>query len=455
MDALEDDQIPCLLEKLMNGKDITEDEIESTVTKLIQSCHAPHLNRAEDVPYERSDFLGVACTAKRRLDILSRILEELNNSQNKGKKFSLLFKKSVVIRSFLVASEYSEKEWEWSSEEAALSARNVIQILCQFASVLSLKKLLCGEPEDSDSCAINYLECALQTLTSTFNKKSWKKCVAARASYWFILFNLDEKCLGSYLTYLLPPALFIVDDWEQRNKIFGLKCLHHILQNTTGAEIRWYGRGTVIYEAIKNLLHSREVKVLEALYPTLILVAGVLESDPEYTGQLRSVSTNDTIMQQLIQEMRHEQNIALRITYSAALPDLLNAMGILSLKWSVEIVPMFEDYLATYSGPKSEDRINILKGMQVYIQKCWPQIHANATSILEMILRLLYDVTSQESDLDDQIRQNLVKEALQVVSLLHAAAPKTTQKLCEDLASVEVHPQCQCLLREVEKIVSP
>lgn len=39
----------------------------------------------------------------------------------------------------------------------------------------------------------------------------------------------------------------------------------------------------------------------------------------------------------------------------------------------------------------------------MYVQECWPQIHVNAESILQMVMRLLYDVTDQESDLAPQV----------------------------------------------------
>lgn len=46
----------------------------------------------------------------------------------------------------------------------------------------------------------------------------------------FILVQKDD--LGDHLAYLLPPALFIADDWENRNKLLGIQCLQHILDNT-------------------------------------------------------------------------------------------------------------------------------------------------------------------------------------------------------------------------------
>lgn len=50
-----------------------------------------------------------------------------------------------------------------------------------------------------------------------------------------LIFQKDD--LGEHLMLLLPPALFIVDDWEERNKQLGIQCLRHILENTVSPNV--------------------------------------------------------------------------------------------------------------------------------------------------------------------------------------------------------------------------
>ena len=59
---------------------------------------------------------------------------------------------------------------------------------------------------------------------------------------FFILsfpFQMKMPNLSDHLDLILPPCLNFVDDHELTNKIVGVQCLHHILNNTSSSEIRW------------------------------------------------------------------------------------------------------------------------------------------------------------------------------------------------------------------------
>ncbi|KAK7076265.1 hypothetical protein SK128_010157 [Halocaridina rubra] len=456
MDLETEGKVLDLLERL-KLEQINEDEITSVCAKLVQACYVPRLGYVEDTPYTADDFIGIADKAEVHLYSIYKILEALCSAKSKEQNFSCLFMKYIVVTCLHVASEYTDSNLEWSCERAAAAANNVVNKVCELANcqnVSDLFSIYCSQTLDVGEVAVNYLEHILQNLVKTLNKANWKACPASKATYFFILMNLDEKCLGSNMPYLLPPALFIVDDWEARNKVFGLKCLQHIVENTPGSELRWYGRAAVIFDALKPLLHSRETEILEALYPAIIPTAAVLEADPAVTGYLRSISNYDEIMQPLILNMRYEQKLTLRAVYSSTLPLILRAMGILAVKWSEEFIPMCEDYLATYTGPAANDRLNILKSLQIFIQECWPQVHRNVFCILKMILRLIYDITDKNSDLKSEVTEGLKRESLKVITLLYDAAPKTTEELLMEVGSAEVHPECRAFLKEIENIRS-
>ncbi|KAK8398917.1 hypothetical protein O3P69_004191 [Scylla paramamosain] len=249
-------------------------------------------------------------------------------------------------------------------------------------------------------------------------------------TYWWILRNTCKDDLGEHLVLLLPPALFIVDDWEDRNKLLGIQCLHHILENTVGSELRWYGRAAVIYDALKPLLYSRESKVLSSLYPTIIKVAEILEADPAKAEKLEHDSTLDFIMQQLLQEMAYEQKLCLRSVYTAALPLLVLALNLFAVRWSKEL----------------------MDALQYYVKACWPQVHYHAMHILKMAVRLLYDVTEEDCGIEAESVEVIMQEVQGLVVLLHAAAPNTVRELCRGLQDVAVHPQCEVVLQSLHAV---
>lgn len=470
MTSVDDEKLLNLLEQLnvteTTENKVCEDELTSTISYVVTASRVPPF-RKPDMPYTTSDFEGVADNAEIQLSVISRILDSICSAKKRGQHFSPLFVRNFVVSCFLVASEYSDESWEWSSYKTACKSENVMNKLCEVCNCESVQELLTGmPPDDVDYSSIdvksinererkvNYLKFVLQGLSEILNKNNWKTYPALKMSYWWILQQLDRKNVEEQMAYLLPPALFIVDDWEQQNKILGLKCLHYILKNTTGSELRWYGRAAVIYDALKAVMYTREAEVLEILYPTITEVANVLESDPSNTGKLKSESIYDAILHQLLREMEHEQKLELRSVYAASLPAVLSAMGIFGIRWSKEVMDVCSDYLATFDGPKASDRINILKALQLYVRECWPQIHFHVASIMQMLVRLLYDVTNEDTALSPQIIDVVTQEVETLVKLLYLAAPKTTQELCYGLESISVHPQCQMLLKKILIITS-
>ncbi|MPC58524.1 TELO2-interacting protein 2 [Portunus trituberculatus] len=57
------------------------------------------------------------------------------------------------------------------------------------------------------------------------------------ANFAGVASEAEKDDLGEHLKVLLPPALFIVDDWEDRNKVLGIQCLSHILENTVSPDV--------------------------------------------------------------------------------------------------------------------------------------------------------------------------------------------------------------------------
>lgn len=459
-----DEKILKLVEKLtITEKELDEDELTSVLTRTYTLCRVPPL-QDPNVPYSVADFAGVASEAEINLSIMLKLLDRVCFAKSKhGQQLSHAFVRYTVVTCFLAACEYCDESYEWSSPAAANVSQKIMNKLCELYGCSAVTELLVYSQrnasgkqriDDKESCITkdiqqDLMKPTLQRLSEIFNKDNWKIYPSLKMSYWWILNRTGKNDLGDHLVHLLPPALFIVDDWENKNKLLGLQCLSHILENTVGSELRWYGRAAVIYDALKPLLYTREPEVLCSLYPVIIKVAQVLEADPAKAGKLQHDSTLDFIMQQLLQEMAHEQKLSLRSVYAAALPLLVQALNLFAVRWSKELMDVCGDYLATFEGPTAQDRTSILKALQSYVKVCWPQVHRHALPLLKMVVRLLYDVTEEGCEVEKESVQVITQEALTLVRLLHAAAPNTVQELCQGLQNVTVHPQCQLLLQNI------
>ncbi|CAL4064199.1 unnamed protein product, partial [Meganyctiphanes norvegica] len=460
-----------LIERLEASDELSlsEDKIITSLNHLIESCHIPRIDHSEDVPYTVQDFGVAVKSAETQLIYISRYFGSLCTASDNGRNFSNLFKRNVVVNCLLLASEFTEADCAWSNSKLAHASQSLIRKICHFCKVDKVSQILIcnnasikmsnNDVSDSLSDRViespeGYLNLLLQNLAKKCNKNMWKKYPAKVHSYYWILTLLDHHSLGDNLSYLLPPALFILDDWEKRHKILGLNCLSLILKNTSSSELRWFGRAAVIYDAIKPIMFSREPDILELFYPVCFDVIKALDTDPKNTEKFKKITLYDIIMQQLLREMAHEQKIALRKIYIQILHQAISYMGIYIVRWTDEIIEVSQDYAATYDGPKAEDRIQTVKVLQIYVQQSWPQVHVVASKILKIIVRLLYDVTLNDPHVEKESVDEVFSECCALVKLLKAVAPRTTRDLCRGIETIHVNSMANSYIQEIKSIVT-
>ncbi|KAK8728458.1 hypothetical protein OTU49_009317, partial [Cherax quadricarinatus] len=244
MTRIQSDTLLNLLEKLnISESQVSEDELSSTITYIIKACRVPPLQN-KDVPYTASDFEGVANNAEIQLNVILKIIEKICFAKRHEQHFTPLFIRNVVVNCLLVACEFIDENWEWCNKITAAASANVITKLCDVCNCKSAQQLLnCSPTETVDKSSHNngtpvaekenalyYIKFILQKFSELFNKNNWKLYPSLKMSYWWILQHLNQRTLGEHLSYLLPPALFILDDWEQQNKILGIRCLFYILK---------------------------------------------------------------------------------------------------------------------------------------------------------------------------------------------------------------------------------
>ncbi|KAK8718968.1 hypothetical protein OTU49_014331, partial [Cherax quadricarinatus] len=121
-------------------------------------------------------------------------------------------------------------------------------------------------------------------------------------------------------------------------------------------------------------------------------------------------------------------------------------------RWSQDLMDVCSEYLATFEAPTAADRINILRALQVYVRECWPQVHIDASSMVQMVVRFLYDVTADCATYNNQIIRDITEEAELLINLLNSAAPKTMQELLQGLEDVTVDIHCHQILKRTFNI---
>nr|CAD7400581.1 unnamed protein product [Timema cristinae] len=217
-----------------------------------------------------------------------------------------------------------------------------------------------------------------QLLRPKLLKDTWKNYPAALACFKWMLLQVKVPYLSEHLSIVLPTALITVDDFNTESQVFGISCLEHIIEHVTRTELNWYGQGDVIYKALERLLYHREAELVRPLLRCVVLLLGKLEGGYTNHDNNYKWSRCDDVLQIVLQNTEHEQNIPLRRAYIDSLPALLDASKMGVIRWSKRLLRILREYLEV---------------LKVYLQHSQPRIAHNSEALFHMLLRLLYDIT--------------------------------------------------------------
>lgn len=73
-------------------------------------------------------------------------------------------------------------------------------------------------------------------------RDTWKCNPASKDVFSWALLRVPRPWLCPHLERVLPPALLLSDDFQEENKVLGVRCLHHIVLNVVREP--WVRAGT-------------------------------------------------------------------------------------------------------------------------------------------------------------------------------------------------------------------
>uniref|UniRef100_T1JFG6 Peptidase S1 domain-containing protein n=1 Tax=Strigamia maritima TaxID=126957 RepID=T1JFG6_STRMM len=109
---------------------------------------------------------------------------------------------------------------------------------------------------------------------------NWKNDPSNRFVFNWCLHLIKHPNVLDVLPEVLTPSLLLADDFVLENKIMGVKCLHHIIDNVNPTELRMYGRADVVYDALFHLVYTNEAELIDVLYPCLLQILTIVNQNP-------------------------------------------------------------------------------------------------------------------------------------------------------------------------------
>lgn len=310
-------------------------------------------------------------TFKLYLDALSALPDELVDT--------------AIANLLWTSGAFSSVDDQWTTEEHAMLSTKLFDLISRKASSKSIQTALFGFLDEVkpvfrlQNAAVSDKGLPVRQRgqkSVPFGQQPWKSDTPeANAVFsWAVCrLDLDEMTIQRIWHLLIPPLLTIVDDYEPRYKRRGITVCYELLSNQPFiAMMIKSGLDGVFYDAIsKGLMFVREDdtgKLLDITLRTLLKIVDL----PSQKGKLEAIF-NDGM---LLSFAYHGDNITTAIILLRALPGFIDRLGITTVKYLKDLVPLLCDKMAF---PSVHSRVNdlvkaALVSMQVLIKTCWPRI---------------------------------------------------------------------------------
>ncbi|XP_053822271.1 TELO2-interacting protein 2 isoform X4 [Vidua chalybeata] len=378
--------------------------------------------------------------------LLLRKLEDARSQTSPGTAAAGPVPLRVLAHAFIFAVTHKD-ERPWTTARSRAVAQELLERLVQAAGCGSVEEFLRGKEGDEEGRFGAVMGLLKQELT----KDTWKCNPASKDVFSWALLRVSRPWLCPHLERVLPPALLLSDDFQEENKVLGVRCLHHIVLNVPGADLCQFNRAQVVFHALYNHLYSREAPLIQAVLLCLLDLLPVLERCQRRQGQGRATSPWDQVLQLVLTHMEAEHRLALRRVYAGTLPAFVTRLGILIVRHLKRLERVILGYLEVSDGPEEEARLGILETLRCTMEHAWPRMPCRLPVLLKALLRLLWDVHTERGPTPEPVRAALLHGATQCLILLDRCCQGQVKVLLAGLHSSCEQNRVQECLRKVQE----
>ncbi|XP_070621940.1 TELO2-interacting protein 2 [Erythrolamprus reginae] len=326
-------------------------------------------------------------------------------------------------------------ERPWTQPRSQCRASELLDVLLRVLEYKSISEFLRGTHEGEHGWFVVVMQCLKPELT----KETWQCNPATKYVFCFVLQEIQKPWLGDHLEKVLPPSLLLSDDYRVENKILGVRCLHHIIQNVPAAILCQFNRVQVVYHALFNHLYSREAPLVQVVLLCILDVLLVLEKAPQqFSPKPRRVTASDRVLQLLLTHMEAENQLSLRRIYAKSLPAFVKRLGIRIVHHLKRLQRVIVGYLEIPDGPEEAARIAMLETLKYTIEHAWPRMICHLAIILKALLRMMWDVVTDRSTTPEPVKATLLQKATKCLLLLNHCSQGQVKVLLQ-----EVYQSCE------------
>lgn len=427
----------------------------STVKEILKMGFVPLIQNKEHYIFDKNDFEGVDSMSMTVMSVFNIMLEKFSDELDTNDVVRGFFS-HIVSEMLYCILEHVEVNL-WTSELSMVMSKNLLRLFkrlykCECDADLLICNKSLSNADALKTAENSILNQILKILNPRLTKSTWTSYPGARSVFQWCLFNTLYPNLYDYIEKLLPPSLNFVDDYIMDNKVLGIRCLQHIMDNVSAEELRWYGHAEVVYQALKHQLYTNEANLNQVSYPAMLTVLNIIEKLPSSIDDVseRKSRKHDEIFEIILLNAECENVIVLRQIVTKFLSDFVEVMGILTVNHLEKILMIIENYMPVYEGPEELTRINVLNLMEKVLKITWPRIPQYLEKILRMLLKFVCSLALQNSDRSDTVTLLLIEKVTTCLKLLKVIGGDKCVELIKSVDSPELPPLCVKVLGDVQ-----
>ncbi|XP_078360633.1 TELO2-interacting protein 2-like [Oculina patagonica] len=431
-----------------------KEKIAAVIEKLVQ-CGEPTISdeggwyKEEMMKYETK-----ACATMKICQVLLSTLFKDDNQLETECRMTLdsscrrFVMKKVSCCLVTLCAAHTESR-PWTSTASKTSAHELLSLICTYCQCSSVCELLCGSVDAESGASakdenfedrqtmnrvfpLGLFRHVLDYLRPQLLKDTWKKFpLACHVLVWCTM-QVKHPYIGEHFAKLMSPLLLLIDDYEMESKTLGFKCLKHVVDNMNSAELQWYGRADVLFEAAQRHVYTSDPSLVSVLHPCLLSILAVVEPSPTKPKFGRKTTKCDSVFQIILSSMEFESKIAMRRAYARHLRDFIEHMGITILRHFKRLLRVLVSYLEVSDYPDEETRLSILDSLNTTMLHAWPRIPNHSSTILKCLLKLLVNVTDSSAHLTTKAHEQLkFKTSECLLTLLRCCGKEVEDQLKE------------------------
>lgn len=404
-----------------------EEGIRKACSEISQSIYeygaVGEFEGREDIPYVKEDFPKKAERAKDAMILMEEFLAVARESSCPVKAL-----RTVSIHSLLLCLEHHEPSL-WTDDDSIAQSNTLLKSMLKAPDCLDLPAFLTLK---SDALEVTLLQSILEHCAIKLKRDHWKANPGLVAAFSACVFSVKFPHLSDHLERVLPLSLLIVDDYQPEHQVLGIRLLRHLIEHCSRTELGWLGRAEVMYDVLHKLLYTTEESVLAEVLPALRLCLSIVENPSTIPCWNRS--RHDAVIRQILHAMQMEDKMKKRRIYAMNLPVYLEIHGIYIVNHFRVLLKVIYTYMEVPDSPGEETRFHILQAMNVALRVAWPRFCKYSMCMLQSHVRLIYQISVDESPTPDEVKAKLIESAVNNVVLLKRLEPDWVQDFIHNLA---------------------